>query len=224
MYAESDYILISGLQHYQFCPRQWALIHLELIWDENQLTTEGKLMHENAHREKTVRQGDVIIARGLRLACAEHGITGQADVVEFHLDCDSDPQYTLELSGYRGRWRPLPVEYKHGKPKKDSCDEVQLCAQALCLEEMLKVSISEGAFFYGQPRRRFTVALNDKLREKTINLIQTVRNACEDGITPKAKYCRKCDKCSLIEQCMPEVTGVKKRVERYLQKAWEIEE
>lgn len=221
MQDESGYIMISALQHYMFCPRQWGLLHLEQVWAENRLTMEGKLLHENAHTEKTTRQGDIIVARALRVCSHKLQLTGQADVVEFHPAQDAPVAGTVSLSGREGRWLVYPVEYKHGKPKSNRCDEVQLCAQAMCLEEMLGVEIIEGAFFYGQPRRRYSVCFDEPLRTITANLTDTILRLQAAAQTPTASYSKKCDNCSIVEQCCPKITGVKKKVEHYLHKAME---
>lgn len=202
-YPEDQLIPISALQHVLFCERQCALIYLEQIWDENRLTAEGRILHERVHSGEDESRGDVRIARGLRLRSLKLGVTGQADVVEFHRQPD-------------GTWKPFPVEYKRGRPKPDICDEVQLCAQAMCLEEMLSVFVEEGAIFYGQPRRRHPVVFTDRLRQETEAAAQRVRELLQQGITPPAVYERKCKNCSLVEKCMPKTVGRGKSVSRYL--------
>ena len=140
-YSEDDLIMISALQHFAFCPRQCALIHIEQVWTESGLTAEGRIMHEKVHEEQRESRGAVRIECGIPLRSLRLGLIGKADVVEFH------------RIG-KGVWQPFPVEYKRGKPKPDHCDKVQLCAQAMCLEEMLSVPVPEGALFYGRTRRR----------------------------------------------------------------------
>jgi CRISPR-associated exonuclease Cas4 len=199
MYDESDYIMLSALQHYMFCPRQCALIHLEQQWTENRYTAEGQVLHERADSNKSDTQGSVRIVRTLPLCSHSLGLSGQADVVEFHQD-----------------GTVFPVEYKRGKPKKDRCDEVQLCAQALCLEEMLNVKISEGALFYGQKRRRKIIKIDAELRQLTESVAQRVHELFKNGITPLAEYSKKCDQCSLLQTCMPKSCDGNHSVRRYL--------
>ncbi len=199
MYDESDYIMLSALQHYMFCPRQCALIHVEQQWTENRYTAEGKVLHERADSNKSERSGSVRIVRTLPIYSQQYGLSGQADVVEFHDD-----------------GRVYPVEYKRGKPKKDCCDEVQLCAQALCLEEVLNVEIQEGALFYGQRRRRKEVLLDGELRALTQETISKTHQLIQHGITPSAEYDKKCDACSLLSLCLPKSCGRDRSVQRYL--------
>lgn len=190
MHSESDLLPISALQHFIFCERQWALTHLEQVWLENRLTTEGKQLHERVDEPEHETRGGVRAVRALPLRSLQLGITGRADVVEFH------PDGTI-----------LPVEYKRGKPKKERCDEVQLCAQALCLEEMTGHTINVGALFYGQPRRRHEVTLDDTLRRFTQDTIARMHAAYQARTTPMAVYENKCDNCSLLPLCMPKTTG-----------------
>ncbi len=200
---ESDFIPISALQHFVFCRRQCALIHLEGVWDENRLTAEGRLLHEKVHEGEAESRGDVRIARGIRLRSQRLGISGQADVVEFHRQPD-------------GSWLPYPVEYKRGRPKPDTCDEIQLCAQAICLEEMLGVKVPEGAIFYGQPRRRHRVLFTPALRAQTETIAGQVHELFSAGVTPPAEYDKKCESCSIVHLCMPKTVGRRKSVARYL--------
>jgi CRISPR-associated exonuclease Cas4 len=199
MYDEADYIMLSALQHYLYCPRQCALIHLEQQWAENRYTAEGKVLHERADSGKNVRQGGVRSVRTLPIHSRRLGLTGQADVVEFHVD-----------------GTVLPVEYKRGKPKANRCDEVQLCAQALCLEEMLRVEIAEGVLFYGQSRRRQAVRLDAELRRLTETTITRVHELLESGATPLADYAKKCEQCSLAIACLPKSCTASRSVRKYL--------
>lgn len=204
MYAESDYIMISALQHYLFCPRQCALIHIEQLWAENRYTAEGRILHERADSGKNERTGSVRIVRTLPICSAHYGLSGQADVAEFH-----------------DNGSVLPVEYKRGRPKADSCDEVQLCAQALCLEEMLNVEIPQGALYYGQKRRRKEILLDNKLRDLTSATIQNTHQLITGGITPMAIYSQKCEQCSLLQLCMPKSCHGHQSVMKYLARALE---
>jgi CRISPR-associated exonuclease Cas4 len=197
-YSEDDLLPISALQHLSFCERQCALIHIEQQWAGNRLTVEGDLLHQRVHERETEGRPGLIAARGLRLHSLRLGLSGQADVVEFHASADGVP-----LDGRHGLWRAYPVEYKRGRPKPDRTDEVQLCAQALCLEEMLATSIGEGAIFYGQPRRRREVRLDASLRHETEQLAERLHELIASRRTPAAVYEAKCRNCSLLSLCMP---------------------
>ena len=190
--GEDDFIPISALQHYLYCPRQCALIHLEQQWVENRLTAEGRVLHERADVPKTERRRGVRTVSAIPLADAVLGITGKADIVEFH-EGDSD-----------GSARVVPIEYKRGRPKAHRADEVQLCAQALCLESMLNRTVDLGALFYGQTRRRKEVIFDPDLRMLTVNTIRRTRAMFDSGRTPPASYEKtRCDACSLIDLCQP---------------------
>jgi CRISPR-associated exonuclease Cas4 len=202
-YIEDALIQLSALQHFIYCPRQCALIHIEQVWDENVFTAEGRIMHEKADTANRESRSKVRIDYGVPLRSLRLGLIGKADVVEFH-----------RMDGKM--WRPFPVEYKRGKPKADSCDRVQLCAQAICLEEMLNVEIMEGALFYGQTRRREDVVFDTALRQETENTAKKVHELITSGITPKAEYSKKCERCSLLDVCMPKTCGKAKSVNKYL--------
>lgn len=194
-------IPLSALQHQLFCPRQCALIHVEQAWAENAYTVEGRLLHEKVDGGESGRRGKVRVARALPLLCRRLGLTGVADVVEFRAPDD----------------RPYPVEYKRGKPKAHRADEVQLCAQALCLEEMFGVPVPEGALYYGEPRRRTVVALDEPLRRLTEDTAAAVRVLFETGRTPPPVYgARKCGACSLIDLCQPKRLSRPPGVARWL--------
>jgi CRISPR-associated exonuclease Cas4 len=205
-YTEENLIMLSALQHYSFCPRQCALIHLEQVWAENRLTAEGRLLHERVHEQEGETRAGVRIERGLPLRSLLLGLVGVADVVEFHKTPDN-------------AWRPFPVEYKRGKPKPDRCDEVQLCAQALCLEEMMGVAVPEGALFYGRNRRRHDVVFSLELRRAVEETAAGVRKLLETGSTPPAVFDKKCKQCSLLEICLPGSLGRKRNIKRYLASA-----
>lgn len=218
MHSEDELLPISALQHLSFCERQWALIHLEQVWSENVFTAEGRNLHEKTHEADSENRPGLRIVRGLRLRCLRLGLVGQADVVEFH-----KAEAGVSLDGAKGLWRPFPVEYKRGKAKPDNCDRVQLCAQAMCLEEMLGTEIRDGALFYGRPRRREVVEFTPALRGETESLAAKLRELHAAGRTPKAHYGPKCKSCSLLEVCMPKITGIDKDVAHYLAKALEKE-
>ena len=207
-YTEDDLIPLSALQHLMFCRRQCALIHVEQMWDENLFTAEGRIMHERVHESDKESRGDVRIERGAPLRSLRLGLIGKADVVEFH-----------RVEG--NNWRPFPVEYKRGKPKVDESDKVQLCAQAMCLEEMLNVTIPAGAIFYGKTRRRLDVSLDGELRQETEKAAQAVHELLASGKTPDPVFSKKCKSCSLINQCLPKLIQKKPSVKGYLTKAIE---
>lgn len=215
---ENDYLALSGLQHYLFCPRQWALIHLEQQWAENRWTAEGRLLHEKADAPSVEIRGEVWTVRALRLVSAELRLSGIADVVEFHRLEPGAPGYDAGVASERlppifaqegsaARWAVFPVEYKRGKPKANRCDEAQLCAQAICLEEMLGVSVPRGALFYGQQRRRTEVALDGTLRGLVRESAEAMNGLFLAGRTPAAVYGKYCESCSLIDLCLPRKTA-----------------
>ncbi len=217
-YKEEEYLLLSGLQHFAFCRRQWALIHIEQQWQENLRTVEGDLFHQRAHDEQVrERRGDRLILRGLSVVSPELGISGKCDVVEFYKNSKG-----IALHGEEGLWIPFPVEYKRGAPKSHQADELQLCAQAMCLEEMLCCTISEGALFYGETRRRVSVSFNSELRQQVCNMVEEMHQFSRRGHTPKAKPTKGCGACSLKEICLP-VLMKGKNVDTYLRQNMEGE-
>ena len=209
MYSEEDYIQLSSIQHYVFCQRQCGLIHVEGVWSENVFTTKGKIMHERADSGDDESRGDIRIVRGLNIYSKRLGISGRADVVEFI----KKGQETI----------PYPVEYKLGKPKSNISDLAQLCAQALCLEEMLRAPVTEAAIFYGKPRKRLVVQLSPELRLKTEKIISDIHKMVKDSRVPSARYEKKCDSCSLKDTCMPKTTGQKK-LENYIRGLFSADE
>jgi CRISPR-associated exonuclease Cas4 len=213
-YDEDDLLPLSGLQHLLFCERQWGLIHIEQQWQENRLTAEGRVMHEKVHDVGVESRPGIRIARGLRLRSLRLGLVGQADVVEFHFADNG-----VTLPGVEGTRRLLPVEYKRGRPKPDGCDEVQLCAQGLCLEEMFGCEISEGALYYGERRRRTDVPFHAELRSRTEALARRMHELYQSGRTPPAVYEPKCESCSLIGLCMPRLLAKPPGVAKYLARA-----
>jgi CRISPR-associated exonuclease Cas4 len=211
MYTEDELLPVSALQHLVFCPRQCALIHIEQLWSENLFTAEGRSLHVTTHQAATEDRPGIHIVRGLRLQSLQLGLVGQADVVEFHED-----EFGIKLPNIKGLWRAFPVEYKRGRKKVEDCDRVQLCAQAMCLEEMLSNEIQYGAIFYGRPRRRERVKFTRSLRQETQSLAEKLHRLYKTQKIPKAKYQKK---CSLSESCMPSITGTKKNIHHYLSKA-----
>lgn len=201
MYAEEDYLMLSGIQHFAFCRRQWALIHIEQQWADNYRTTAGELMHKRAHDEGSFeKRGNLLIVRGMRIASRELGLSGQCDVVEFRQDEDG-----VGLFGYEGTWSPIPVEYKHGEPKENNADELQLCAQAMCLEEMLRTQIPHGDLYYGTNRRRSRVEFTEELREAVQKMTKEVHQLFQRGYTPNVKPTKQCKACSLEKLCVPKL-------------------
>lgn len=200
-FDEEDYLSLSGLQHFCFCRRQWALIHLESCWEENGRTMDGRLLHEHAHdQEFRESRGDRLVVRGLAVHSAGLGISGQCDVVEFHRDPEG-----ISLPSRDGLWLPYPIEYKRGSPKENQADEWQLCAQAMCLEDMLCCSVPEGALYYGEPRRRFSVQFTQEMRSGVKKSLAEMHDLFRKGYTPKVKPSKSCKACSLKELCLPKL-------------------
>ncbi len=204
MYSEDDLVMISALQHYLFCPRQCALIHLEQQWAENLYTAEGRVLHERVHTAGKESRRKIKTEFDLPLRSLQLGLVGRGDIVEFHL---------LE----NGSWQPFPVEYKRGRPKRDSCDKVQLCAQALSLEEMLDTEVPAGALYYGKKKRRLEVAFTEELCEETKDTVQKLHNQLRSNETPPPVADARCENCSFIADCLPDVVHKKGRVAKYLQ-------
>lgn len=211
-YTEDDLLPISALQHLLFCERQCALIHLEGAWAENRFTAEGRHLHERVHeQEGEIREG-IWIGRGIRLRSLKLGLTGISDVVEFR----EVPSGGATLPGRAGAWLPRPVEYKRGRPKPDDSDRVQLCAQALCLEEMLGVEVDSAAIFYGMPRRRLTVPVDVALRTVCETTAERLHALISQGKTPPPLASPKCRNCSLAGICMP-AAGTAMTVSEYME-------
>ncbi len=205
-FTEDEYVTLSALQHYVFCPRQCALIHVERIWAENGLTTLGKIEHERVDTAPGTTHGNLRMARAVQLACHRLGIRGKADAVEYEFDTSSNDEFDQEM-GARRLIRVTPIEYKHGRPKEHSADAVQLCAQALCLEEMHGISIPHAYIFYRQTRRRLKILLDDALRAQTQDIIAATRQLLLNGTLPPALRRKECDSCSLFEHCLPRSTS-----------------
>lgn len=212
-YSEEDYLPLSGIQHFAFCRRQWALIHIENQCVENERTVDGIIMHEKAHSGDVESRGDAVIMRALRVFSATLGVSGECDVVEFNRNADG-----ISLNGHDGLWQPYPVEYKRGKPKEHNADEMQLCAQAMCLEEMLCCTIPCGALFYGEPRRRTEVEFTPELRRAVEDSLNEMHDYYKRGYTPKAKLRKGCSACSLKAICLPKMAQ-RKSVAAYVEGA-----
>lgn len=201
MYSDSDLLPLSGLQHIVFCERQCALIHVEHVWSENMFTAQGRALHERPHSRASGKRRGKRTERGMPLRSLALGIAGVADVIETGADSI-----------------PFPVEYKRGKPKARNMDEVQLCAQAICLEEMLGVHIREGALFYGKTRRRKVVLFDERLRKETQAAAVRFHEMIERQETPLPVFDERCARCSLRETCMPDLTSGKRNVGAYLRR------
>lgn len=200
-FQEEDYLQLSGLQHFQFCRRQWALIHIEDQWAENFRTVDGGLMHEKAH-DTALREsrGGLLTVRGLAIHSSRLGVSGQCDVVEFRADPGGVP-----LPGREGLWLPYPVEYKRGRPKENRADELQLCGQAMCLEEMLCCAVPEGALYYGESRRRLAVQFTPELRGLVQSRLSEMHEFYQRRCTPKVRPSKSCNACSLKDLCLPKL-------------------
>lgn len=216
LFTEEDLVPISALADLVYCDRRAALHHIEGVWEDNLATAEGTIMHEQAHEAETESRGDVRIARGLRLRSLRLGLTGMADVVEFRRVGDDAQANGVHLEGVVGLWQPFIVEYKRGRLRHEEGYEVQLCAQAICLEETLHVQTGSGSLFYGKTRRRLDIAFSEDLRNRTEAAAARLHELLESNTTPKAVHGPKCEQCSLVDLCMPSVTGGKRRVEKYL--------
>jgi CRISPR-associated exonuclease Cas4 len=212
-YEEEDYLLLSGIQHFAFCPRQWALIHIENIWKENFLTTSGEILHNKAHDgESFEKRGNLIVFRALRIASRKLGVSGECDIVEFHKD-----KKGIKIKEYDDLWIPYPVEYKRGKSKLNDCDRMQLCAQTICLEEMFCCEIKEGALYYGEPRKREIVEISEELRQRVEIAIKQMHSLYSQNHTPKSKTGRYCLSCSLRDECLPKMLKKDNNVQKYLE-------
>lgn len=213
-YTPDNTLALSGIQHFNFCRRQWALIHVERQWKENALTVDGRILHRRADDPffSEVRNG-VVIARSMPVVSYRLGLYGVCDVVEFTPDDNG-----VLLAGRAGRFRPMPVEYKRGKEKMDGSDEVQLCAQVICLEEMLSTCIERASFYYGETRRRVDVEIGQELRDRVANLAREMHSYYDRGYTPRVRVTKACKSCSLQDICLPELEKNKMTVAAYIQK------
>ncbi len=213
MYNEDEFLQLSGIQHFAFCRRQWALIHIEMQWKENLRTVEGQILHENAHNpEMNEKRGNVIVVRAMPVHSRKMGVSGECDVVEFH---KSDKG--AHINGREGVYMPVPVEYKRGEPKSDNIDILQLAAQALCLEEMFCTDINYGYIYYGKTRHRLKVDFDDEIRNEVVKLFEEMHLYYRRGYTPKVKISKKCNACSLKDLCVP-VLNKNKSVAEYIDK------
>lgn len=200
-YKDEDFLQISGIQHFSFCRRQWALIHIENLWNENLLTAEGNVNHQRVHnKDNTDVRNGIITIRGLEIKSSHLGISGICDAVEFSPSDDG-----ITLSGRKGMWNVMPVEYKHGRSKVNDCDRLQTTAQAICLEEMFCCKIPRAAVFYHETRRREYFDLSDELRSKLISMVKEMHNYYSRGYTPSVTPNKGCESCSLCDLCLPKL-------------------
>lgn len=214
LYNEEDIIQLSGIQHFAFCPRQFALAYIELQWKENLLTTKGKIFHEKVDDPYTRDSSkSLIVWRSVNLISYRLGLAGRADVIEFKKN-----ESGVKLQNKEGRWLPYPVEYKRGKPKPDERDEVQLCAQAICIEEMFRTSIDEGCLFYGEIRRRTVVRFTKELRKQVTDYAEEMHYLFRHAITPLPVYKSHCKSCSLFDICLPKNINKRSTVTAYLKR------
>lgn len=216
-YTDEELLALSGIQHFCFCRRQWALIHIERQWEENHRTAEGRLIHNRVDDPFLVEsRGEVVISRAFPLVSYTLGLYGVADVIEYIRSNNG-----VSLRGHEGFWVMRPVEYKRGKPKIDERDEVQLCAQAICLEEMFGIRVHRGDFYYNEIRRRVPLQFSNELRGRVHVLAEEMHELFLGGITPPADTSRRCRYCSLQNVCMPKLTKKKTSVQRYIRKHME---
>ena len=200
-YREEEWLDVAGIQHFLFCRRQWALIHIEQQWQENLRTVEGQIVHEKCHDGSLHEsRGDLLVARALRISSAKLGVSGISDVVEFHRE-----KTGARLHGQEGFWRPVPVEYKRGKTKDGEEDVSQLVLQALCLEEMLCYQIPVGYLFYDEIHRRQKVEITQDLRDFVLHTLAEMHKEYSRRATPKVKVTKKCRSCSLKDLCLPKL-------------------
>lgn len=204
-YDEDDFLDLAGLQHFAFCRRQWALIHIECLWNENLRTAEGRILHENAHDPSfSEKRGGLLVSRGMPVFSRTLGVRGVCDVVEFRAAAGGVP-----IAGREGKWLPVPVEYKRGAPKENDADRLQLCGQAMCLEEMLRCGeIPKAYLYYGETARRSAVALDGALRAEAASMLEEMHRLYRRRHTPKVRPTRSCNACSLKDLCLPRLYRV----------------
>lgn len=211
MYDEDDFLQLSGIQHFAFCRRQWALAYIELQWQENVRTVEGKLLHNRAHEASSFeKRGDILISRGMPVQSRIMGVSGECDVVEFHRQDTG-----INLHGREGKYQVIPIEYKRGSPKVTDVDMLQLSAQAMCLEEMLCCTIPFGYLYYGETKHRKQIDISEELRRKTKEMFREMHQYYERRYTPKVRWSKSCNACSLKDICLPGL-GRNKSVANYI--------
>ena len=212
VYSENDYLMLSGIQHFQFCKRQWGLIHIEQQWADNEATAHGQILHQKADNPYIKeKRKDVIISRAMHVSSKTIGLYGILDVVEFHKD-----EKGVILKGKRGKWMPTIVEYKRGKPKRDTRDIVQLVAQTICLEETLGCHIETGCLYYHSVNQKKSIEMTETLRQEVFDLAKQMHCYYDDKIIDKAEYFKNCRLCSLVDICMPRLSKKGRSVSNYI--------
>lgn len=203
-YKEDSYLMLSGIQHFSFCRRQWALIHIDNVWAENDRTAEGRILHDNAHDAyRSEARVEVILSRAMPIFSRTLGLSGECDVVEFRKS-----KQGIQLHGKDGLYSVYPVEYKKGSPKENPCDELQLAAQAMCLEEMLCCEIQEGALYYFETRHRVKIAITDEMRDTVRKYSAEMHEYYDRQYLPRPKRTKACNACSLKEECLPKLEKI----------------
>lgn len=220
MYSNDDLLMLSGIQHFALCERQWALIHIEQQWEENVRTTEGHHLHERVDNpDESDKRGKVITYRAYPLISYELGLTGRADVVELLFSEENG----VVIEGQKGKWILHPVEYKRGKAKPDDRDAVQVCAQAMCLEEMFNTKIQQGSLFYAETRRRVILEFTPEIRQRVIELARKMHQLFDSGTTPSPVYKSHCKACSLVHICLPKSISGRMKASEYLRNELETD-
>ncbi|MGF0070118.1 CRISPR-associated protein Cas4 [Streptococcus orisratti] len=220
VYSENDYLMLSGIQHFQFCKRQWGLIHIEQQWADNEATAHGQILHQKADNPYIKeKRKDVIISRAMHVSSKTLGLYGILDVVEFHKD-----ENGVTLKGKRGKWLPTIVEYKRGKPKRDTRDIVQLVAQTICLEETLGCHIETGCLYYHSVNQKKLIEMTEQLRQGVFDLAKQMHYYYDNKIIDKAEYFKNCPLCSLVDICMPRLSKKSRNVNNYIKQRLVSEE
>lgn len=212
VYSENDYLMLSGIQHFQFCKRQWGLIHIEQQWAENEATTHGQILHQKADNPYIKeKRKDIITSRAMHVSSKMLGLYGILDVVEFHKNDNG-----VVLNGKRGKWLPCVVEYKRGKPKRDTRDIVQLVAQTICLEETFGCQIETGCLYYHSVNQKKIIEITEELRQKVFDLAEQMHYYYDNKIIDKAEYFKNCPLCSLVDICKPRLSKKSRNVDNYI--------
>jgi len=205
MYSEEDMLMLSGIQHFVFCKRQWALIHMEMQWAENEKTARGKYLHKKVDNYRAREsKGNMLILRSAHVSSYKLGLSGMCDIIEILLNTNE------KFSSAH------PVEYKSGKPKENECDKIQLCAQAIAIEEMMGIDVPLGSIYYNEIRRRLTVQIDDYLKERTVEVSKEMHDTIKEGLIPKPRYGKWCHQCSLESICMPRIVSENKSIKKYI--------
>lgn len=214
-YQEDDYLMLSGIQHYYFCKRQWGLIHIDQQWDENEFTVEGQLLHKRADNPYIKeKRKDFFVSRAMHISSKTLGFSGILDVVEFYKE-----EQGIYIPKKRGTWQPYIVEYKRGKKKSDHRDIVQLVAEVICLEETLHCTISKSYLYYLSTNTKVTIKITDDLRAEVYSCAKAMHELYRLKKVPEAEYFKNCLKCSLYDICLPRLSKKPRNVENYMERA-----